>query len=374
MNMGSESVKMPASVLLAGGGSAGHVSPLLATADALRRRDPHVRITALGTREGLEARLVPARGYDLAFVPKVAFPRRPNRAALKFPGKLVEEIRAADRAILDTEAEVVVGFGGYVSTPAYLAAKRRGVPIVVHEGNARPGLANKAGSRMTEFVATTFSSTSLPNARYIGMPMRAEITRLDRAALRDEALAHFGLRGDAPVLLVTGGSLGAKRLNDAFSASVRDLQEAGVQVLHLAGGGKGFEPDLRVDGPAYRVLEYADRIELAYAAADLVVCRSGANTVCELTAVGLPAIFVPLPIGNGEQRINADDVVAVGGALLVDDAQVCREWVTGTVIPLMRDRERLSLMADASARVGVRTADDQLVDMIIAAGAKGAVR
>ena len=365
------------SVLLAGGGSAGHVSPLLATADALRRRDPSVRVTALGTAAGLEARLVPERGYELLTVPKVAFPRKVGPAALRLPRDLAAAVAAADRAIATSGAGVVVGFGGYVSTPAYLAAKRRGIPIVVHEGNARPGLANRLGARLTRHVATTFESTKLPHARCIGMPMRTEITRLDRAALRAEARAHYGFDLERPVLLVTGGSLGAKRLNDAFSASVRDLVAAGIQVLHLAGGGKGFTPDTgdapAAGAPAYVVAEYADRMELAYAAADLVVARSGANTVCELSALGLPAVYVPLPIGNGEQRVNAEPLVAAGGGVLVDDAAVDAEWVRRFVIPLLGHSERVQAMADAAARAGRSDADEALARMIegAATGARG---
>ena len=129
---------------------------------------------------------------------------------------------------------------------------------------------------------------------------------------------------------MTGGSLGAQRLNEAFAAAAAALSAAGVQVLHVAGTGKGFVAE-SVTGPPYVVLEYCDRMDLAYAAADLVVARSGANTVCELTAVGLPAVYVPLPVGNGEQRLNAAAAVAAGGGLLVDDADVTPAWVREVV-------------------------------------------
>ncbi|MDO5628839.1 MAG: glycosyltransferase, partial [Mobilicoccus sp.] len=173
------------SVVLAGGGSAGHVSPLLALADALRRRDPDLTVTALGTEAGLESRLVPARGYRLETLPKVAFPRRAGRDVLTLPGRLGAAVRAADRVV--RHADVVVGFGGYVASPAYLAARRRGVPIVVHEQNARPGLANKLGARLTRHVGVTFASTPLPHAQVIGMPLRREIATLDRRLMRSEA-------------------------------------------------------------------------------------------------------------------------------------------------------------------------------------------
>ena len=357
------------SVLLAGGGTAGHVSPLLALADCLRRRDPHLRITALGTDTGLESTLVPARGYPLRTIPKVAFPRKPSGDALRLPGALRAAVALAARAIDDVDADVVVGFGGYVSTPAYLAARRRGIPVVIHEQNARPGLANRLGARMTPWVATTFPSTVLPHARAIGMPLRAEITHLDRAASRAEALAAFGLQDHRPTLLVTGGSLGAQRLNTAFEQRVDALRSAGVQVLHVTGRGKEFDPVSHVDGPPYVVRPYAERMDLAYAAADLVVTRAGAGMVTELTAVGLPAVYVPLPIGNGEQRFNAADVVEAGGGVLVDDTAVTPDWIDDTLIPLVTDADRLAAMASAAGRVGERDADEKLADMVQSAAA-----
>jgi UDP-N-acetylglucosamine--N-acetylmuramyl-(pentapeptide) pyrophosphoryl-undecaprenol N-acetylglucosamine transferase len=367
---------LPRSVLLAGGGSAGHVSPLLALADALRRRDPDMVVTALGTEQGLESRLVPARGYELRTIPKVPLPRRPSSDLVRLPGNLRAAVAAAGRAIDETGAEVVVGFGGYVSTPAYLAARKRRVPIVVHEQNARPGIANRLGARFTPHVATTFASTALRGATVVGMPLRREIALLDRDAIRAEALEHFGLEADRPTVLVTGGSLGAQRLNHAFEARVDGLRAAGVQVLHITGLGKEFEPGSEVVGPPYVVLAFADRMDLAYAAADLVVARAGANTVCELTAVGLPAVYVPLPIGNGEQRFNAADVVAAGGGILVDDSALTPEWIDRELLPLVADGGRIQAMAEAAASVGERGADEALADMVqrARAGSPGSSR
>jgi len=355
------------SVLLAGGGSAGHVSPLLALADCLRRRDPGMRVTALGTKKGLEQRLVPARGYELRTIPKVAFPRRAGGALVRLPAALKAAVHAAGAAIDETAPDVVVGFGGYVSTPAYLAARKRGIPIVVHEQNARPGLANRLGARMTPYVATTFASTSLRHSRAIGMPLRREIARLDRAASRRQALAHFGLADHQPTLLITGGSLGAQRLNAAFASRVDTLRAHGIQVLHISGLGKEFVHDSAVAGPPYVVAGYVDRMDLAYAVADLVVARAGANTVCELTAVGLPAVYVPLPIGNGEQRLNAADVVAAGGGILVDDSSLTPQWVDQVLVPLVCNGTRIAQMADAAATVGEREADERLADLVVIA-------
>ncbi len=363
----------PPSVVLAGGGSAGHVNPLLALADCLRRRDPETQITVLGTAEGLESRLVPERGYRLVTLPKAPFPRRPNGSMLAFPKAFGGSIRAATEAIEAAKADVVVGFGGYVSTPAYVAARRRGVPMVLHEQNARPGLANRLGARMTPFVATTFDRTDLPHAQWVGLPLRREIGGLDRGLARAEAVRHFGLEANVPTLLVFGGSLGAARLNAAFADAAADFVSAGVQVLHLTGAGKDINVPEKLAsgaGPRYVALPYTDRMDLAYAAADVAVCRAGAGTVCELAAVGLPAIFVPLPIGNGEQRLNAVDVVNAGGALLVNDGDVSAGWVRSEVVPLVRDADQLRAMGSAAAAMGERQADEMLADLVLSAVSK----
>lgn len=361
----------PRSVLLAGGGTAGHVSPLLALADCLRRRDPDVAIVAVGTEAGLESRLVPERGYELATIPKVPMPRRPSADLLRLPGNLRRAVARAGQIIEDSQAEVVVGFGGYVSTPVYLAARRRGVPIAIHEQNARAGIANKVGARLTRHVGITFAQTQLAHSTLVGMPLRREIAHLDRAVLRAEGRAFFGLREDLPTLLVTGGSLGAKRLNDTFAASVATLGEAGVQVLHVTGRDKDFVPEGAVDGVPYVVVPYVDRMDLAYSAADVAVCRSGANTVCELTAVGLPGLYVPLPIGNGEQRLNAAGVVEAGGGALTADAAVTPTWVREQVVPLLTDSERVAAMSAAAASVGERDGDELLADLVGRAWAEG---
>ncbi len=354
----------PSSVLLAGGGTAGHVSPLLALADCLRRRDPEIAVAALGTAEGLESRLVPGAGYVLHVIPKVPLPRRPTVDLLRLPGRLGRAVAAAGDAIDATGAEVVVGFGGYAATPAYLAARRAGIPLVVHEQNARPGVANRLGARLTPWVGTTFAVSRLPHARRVGMPLRREITTLDRGAAQPEALTRFGLRDGYPTVLVFGGSLGAQRLNDAFAARADSLRDKGIQVLHVTGRGKTFDVTPRPEGPAYVVLEYCDRMDLAYAVADLAVARSGAGTVCELTALGVPGVYVPLPVGNGEQRLNAADVVAVGGGVVVADRELTPAWIDDHLVSLVGDRARLAAMSTAAASVGDRAGDEHLADLV----------
>src|SRR5271170_6104439 len=352
-------------VLLAGGGSAGHIEPALAVADALRRADPDVEVTCLGTERGLETRLIPLRGYPLELIPAVPMPRSVTPQLLTVPGRLAGAINAAAGVLDRTRAQVLVGFGGYVATPAYLAARRRKVPIVVHEANPRPGLANRLGARFTTHVFTGHPDTELRNGKYLGIPIRREIAELDRLAVGDKARAHFGLRPALPVLLVTGGSQGARSLNRAVVAAAGWIRAAGVQVLHIIGPRSEIDVPPPGGGTPYVTLPYLDRMDLAYAAADFALCRAGAMTCAELTAVGLPAAYVPLPHGNGEQRLNAAPIADVGGGIIVDDAQLSPEWITDTLLPVLLDPELVAAMSRAAAGAGRRDADRRLADEVI---------
>lgn len=357
-------------VLLAGGGTAGHTSPLLATADALRRLRPDVEVTCLGTPRGLENRVVPEAGYPLELVPPVPLPRRPGADLLRVPGRLRAAVRATNDVLDRVRPDVVVGYGGYVSVPAYLAARRRGLPVVVHEQNALPGIGNKVGARVARRVAVSFPDTPLPKAEHVGLPIRRMIATLDRPALRAEARAFFGLDPDLPTLVVTGGSQGARRLNQSVSGAAAALGEAGVQVLHVVGP-KG-EATPAATGTPYVVVDFVDRMDLALAAADLMVCRAGASSVTEAAATGVPAVFVPLPIGNGEQEHNARPVVDAGGALLVSDAAFTAEWVAATVPGLANDHERLATMGAAASDLIPRDADEKLARIVLEVGGAGA--
>jgi UDP-N-acetylglucosamine--N-acetylmuramyl-(pentapeptide) pyrophosphoryl-undecaprenol N-acetylglucosamine transferase len=354
-------------ILLAGGGTAGHTSPLLATADALRRLEPGVEITCLGTPRGLENRVVPEAGYPLELISPVPLPRKPSAELLRVPGRLRGAVKEA-RDVLDrVRPDVLVGYGGYVSMPAYLAARRAKVPIVVHEQNALPGLANRAGARIARRVAVSFPDTPLPRAEYVGLPIRTMISGLDRAAMRAEARASFGLDPDLPTVVVTGGSQGARTINNAVAGAARELGDAGVQVLHVVGPKNDVTP---TPGAApYVVVSYVDRMDYALAAADLMVCRAGASSVTEAAAVGVPAVFVPLPIGNGEQDLNARPVVDAGGALLVEDGAFTSAWVVANVPALAHDRERLDAMGRAASVLIPRDADEKLARIILETGA-----
>ena len=353
-------------ILLAGGGTAGHTSPLLATADALRRLDPAAEITCLGTPRGLETRVVPEAGYPLELIAPVPLPRKPSVDLLKVPGRLRGAVKEA-RAVLDrVRPDVVVGYGGYVSMPAYLAAWRAKVPVVVHEQNALPGLANRAGARIARRVAVSFPDTPLRHAEYVGLPIRTMISGLDRVALRAEARAFFGLDADRPTLVVTGGSQGARNVNTAVAGAARALGDAGVQVLHVVGPKNDVVPQAGV--PTYVPIGFVDRMDYALAAADLMVCRGGASSVTEAAAVGLPTILVPLPIGNGEQVLHAQRLADAGGAVAVSDADFTAAWVTANVPPLIADTRKLAAMSAAASALIPRDADEKLARIVLETG------
>ncbi|SEQ60988.1 UDP-N-acetylglucosamine--N-acetylmuramyl-(pentapeptide) pyrophosphoryl-undecaprenol N-acetylglucosamine transferase [Microlunatus flavus] len=367
----------PVSVVLAGGGTAGHTSPLIATAQELLRLAPGTRVTAVGTARGLESTVVPAAGLPLELIPPVPMPRRPGPDLLRVPGRLAAAVRAAGAVLRRTEADVALGFGGYVSTPVYLAARRLGVPVVVHEQNALPGLANRLAARVTREVYISFPGTPLAHATLIGLPLRRGIADLDRAAARPAAREALGLEpeggGRRPTLLVSGGSQGAASVNAAARGAADDLLRAGVDVLHVLGP-KNFRDDdeRRVDaetGATYVPLAYVEHMEQAYAAADLMLGRCGAGTVMETATVGLPCVFVPYPHGNGEQARNAAPVVEAGGGLLLDDADCTPGWVAAEVPTLLGDPDRLAAMARALAGTARRDAATVLAERTLAVAA-----
>ncbi|HEY0934038.1 MAG TPA: UDP-N-acetylglucosamine--N-acetylmuramyl-(pentapeptide) pyrophosphoryl-undecaprenol N-acetylglucosamine transferase [Trebonia sp.] len=325
-------------------------------------------ITALGTVRGLDTTLIPARGYPLELIPPAPLPRQLNRALLRAPGGRRDAGLAAGAVLDRLRAEVVVGFGGYVAGPAYLAARCRGLPIVVHEANARPGVANRLAARMTTHVFTAAPGVRLAHATAIGIPLRPAIAGLDRPALRGAARRRFGLRPGGPVLMVTGGSPGARAVNAAVSGAAAALREAGVQVLHITGRQHVVQvPDGDPAAPPYIVIPYIDEMQYAYAAADFVLCRSGAMTCAELSAAGLPAAYVPLPLRGGEQRLNAEPAVAAGGALLVDNACLDPAWIQAVLIPLLNDPGRIAAMSARASAAGARDADIVLARHVLTA-------
>ena len=352
--------------LLAGGGTGGHVNPLLSLAEQLRAEGHEVY--ALGTKEGLEQRLVPERGFELLTVKKLPFPRKLSLGALGFPFQLISESIKVAKIISRREIDAVVGFGGYASPPAYIAAWLSRKPLVVHEANAIAGYANKLGAKLGGKVAIAFPNSNL-SGELTGMPIRSEI--LDSLADYDkgQARVELGLDPMLPTLLVTGGSLGAKSINETVIQSLETLNAAGIQVLHIVGDRAGLD---EVSEPGYRRMSYCLRMDAAIAASDLAVSRAGASTVSEFAAAGLPAIYIPYPVGNGEQRLNALTVVEAGGGLLVNDKDFDADYVANRVIPILSHSSTLKKMSQAAKSVAIPDATARLRDLLLSSVNTGA--
>ena len=351
------------SVVVAGGGTAGHIEPALAVAEVLR--DAYgANVIALGTERGLETTIVPARGFELALIDPVPIPRKQPWKLAAVPLKLGRAVRQARQTMRRVGADAVFGTGGYVSAPAYLAAKSLGLPFFVLETNALAGMANKLGVKLggTGFNAVANSGMA---GDVVGVPVRPGVGVDPDGTKRERGLRMWGLDPQRPTILVTGGSQGAVSINTALADAVEPLTAAGYQIVHAYGR--------KNDAPAahkhYTAVPYIDDMEAAYAVADVVVCRSGAMTVAENSAAGLPAIYVPLPHGNGEQGLNSAHLVATGAALRIDDAALSGEALVEKLLPL-RDPEARAVMRAALQDSGAGSVAEDLAGRVAAAAGK----
>ncbi|WPF65441.1 undecaprenyldiphospho-muramoylpentapeptide beta-N-acetylglucosaminyltransferase [Corynebacterium sp. 22KM0430] len=349
------------SIVVAGGGTAGHIEPALAVAEALRDRHG-MRVTALGTERGLEKDLVPARGFDLKMIPPVPVPRKLNADLMRLPLRVRGAVQETKKILREVSADALVGFGGYVAAPAYLAAASLGLPFYVHEANAKAGLANKLGVRLggTGFNAVSGSGMK---GDVVGIPIRSSLSHDREGVAAERGRAEWGLDVDRSTVLVTGGSQGAMSLNKALAKALDEITGAGIQVLH-AYGKKNEAPQPREH---YVPLPFITDMAAAYAVADLIVCRSGAMTVAEVTAAHLPAIYVPLPHGNGEQGLNAKDVIKAGAARTISDGDLSGDCLASEVLSILSNpHEHQKMRRAAAARAG-NNAAEVIADRVAAA-------
>lgn len=363
--------------VVAGGGTAGHVLPALAVAQALvARGHPAPSIHFVGSTRGIEARLVPAAGFDVTLLPGRGIARRLTAANA---GAVVGLTRAGGRAMAlmaRRRPAVVLVVGGYASAPVALAAAALCVPIVVHEQNAVPGLANRLAARFAKACATSFDATDLPRAVTTGNPVRPEVLEIDRSpAGRAAACAALGLPADRLVLAVFGGSLGARRINEAIRGAVEGWRERRDLIVYHVVGSRDWVPaslppvplasERAEGGLVYRAVEYEERMPLLLAAADVAVCRAGGTSVAELAAVGLPAVFVPLPIApHDHQTANAAALVGAGAAVLVSDGELTTERLVAEVGPLLADPARRQAMSAAGLALARPDAADQVASLL----------
>ncbi len=344
-----------AKVIFAGAGTAGHVEPALAVAQFLRNRHPEIEAVFIGTTGGVENTLVPAANFPLQLIDKTPFPRRINGDLIKWPFRFRKTLHQTQKFL--EGADLVVGFGGYVAAPAYLAARKAKIPIVAHEANAKMGMANKLAIRCG---ATMLGAFSQGNLRVVGIPLRASILELaglspaERDRAKKQARLSLNLDPDAGTILVFGGSLGSTKFNKTISEVQRDISTLGFQVIHAVGA-KNQLPKAQA---GYLPLPYIDDMARAYAACDLAISRSGAVTVFETGVLGIFTLFVPLPIGNGEQAFNAQVSVARGGGELVKNEEFTPEWLIHNISRLMVEAKRwrqgdsrLDFQVDASEQI-----------------------
>lgn len=320
-------------IILAGGGTAGHVEPAIAVARAWNAKHPLDHCLFLGTPHGLENSLVPSAGFELRNIDKVVMPRKLGFEILSMPVRLIRSVNSARKVV--TNADLLVGFGGYLSASAYIAAAFARVPLVVHEANAKVGWANRLGALFTKnlAVARPIVTGSFSQATLTGLPLRADVkaaylaSSSDWVRARSRAREELGWRNDQPALLILGGSLGSTFINAQIEAALPSLLEKGFQILHSVGS-KNVLPQ---NFDNYRALPYITNMATAYLAADVVLARSGAVTCAEVGALARMAIFVPLPIGNGEQARNADQLVSGGRAILVRQEDFSARWLVDNI-------------------------------------------
>jgi UDP-N-acetylglucosamine--N-acetylmuramyl-(pentapeptide) pyrophosphoryl-undecaprenol N-acetylglucosamine transferase len=367
-------------ILLTGGGTGGHVTPALATADAIRLLRPDLQVEFVGTERGLESRLVPAAGYRLHTVEARPLRRSASPSNLAVPVVIARAAWSARRLVRERDVAVACVFGGYTSGPLAVGARLAGVPLVLHEQNAVPGLANRVAARWARSVAVSVPGVAdaFPHPDrvvFTGNPVRADLARIDREALRGEAAQAFGLDADRRTLLVFGGSLGARTINDAvLGATGRWGDPARLQILHAAGGLDHERVDAlwaQQDTGALRVrwVEFIERMDLAYAIADVVLCRAGASTVAELTTCGLPSVLVPYPHALAdEQTANGRALHEAGAGVLVPDEQLDADRLVAEAEPILTEQRRLRGMADAARTLGRPDAAEAVARLILRAG------
>ncbi|GHC46491.1 UDP-N-acetylglucosamine--N-acetylmuramyl-(pentapeptide) pyrophosphoryl-undecaprenol N-acetylglucosamine transferase [Streptomyces flavofungini] len=369
----------PLSVVIGAGGTGGHIYPGLALADALRRAVPDAVISFVGTERGLETRLIPDAGYRLHTVDMIPFDPSLGARRYLLPAALVKS-GAQCRAILrDQGAQVAVGMGGYPSAPVIVGARMAGLPSLIHESNAVPGRANRFAARLTPHIAVAFdrSRAHLPGgerAVTTGMPIAAALAALDRSALRAEARRALGVPDGARLVLFNGGSLGAARLTEAaLGLAARWRWRGDVSLLIKTGPAALDETRRRLAreghegaGAVARAVPYLDRMDLAYAAADLVVCRAGSATVAELAATGVPAVLVPYPHAPGDhQTHNARVLSDAGAGLLLPDAETTADRLAGLLEPLLAEPARLAAMSGAADPGPHARAADLLAERVL---------
>ncbi|MGI8492864.1 MAG: undecaprenyldiphospho-muramoylpentapeptide beta-N-acetylglucosaminyltransferase [Acidimicrobiales bacterium] len=359
--------------VIAGGGTGGHVLPAVAVARALGGRGhPPEAIHFVGSKRGMEATIVPEAGFSITLLPGRGVARRLSLASVSAVIGLMAATAGAVVLLGRRRPSVVLSVGGYASLPCAIAARVWRIPLVVAEQNAVPGLANRFAARRAAAVAAAFEGTALPNAVVTGNPLRPEMAAIDRGpGAMMAARRKLGLPVGGHVIVAAGGSLGSRRINLAVVALAQAWRgRSGFAIRHVIGERDFAEvsaacPTAVPGGLVYQQLRFEQRMDLAYAAADLAVHRAGAGSIFELAAAGLPAILVPLPGAPGDhQAVNARRVAEAGAAVVVDDRELDSHRLADEIDALVADLERLAKMGEAARRLARPDAADQVAALV----------
>jgi UDP-N-acetylglucosamine--N-acetylmuramyl-(pentapeptide) pyrophosphoryl-undecaprenol N-acetylglucosamine transferase len=342
-------------ILLAGGGTAGHIEPALAVARSLRKSHPTCELLFLGSKEGLENKIIPEAGFELFLIPKVRVPRRITPALFLAPFALLAAIRRSAEAL--TGVDAAIGFGGYISAPLYIAAKLKRVPFLIHEQNAKPGWANRFGAYLTPHVALSYrvKTGALNKGVFTGVPLRQDVSGAlqnaqanwvqARLEAKKRVSAIYEIDPTLPLIFIFGGSQGSLAINDVVAKSREVFKARNFSVIHGVGRGNA----LPARDSSYVALDYITEMADLYLASDIVIARSGAVTCAEVGAIARFALFIPLPIGNGEQAMNAAPLLLSGRASLVEQREFTPEWVENNLTELAEQSRNAPVQGDVSA-------------------------
>lgn len=355
-------------VLISGGGTGGHIFPALSIANAIKRRRPDTEILFVGADNRMEMERIPAAGYDIIGLPVAGFDRHNIFRNISVLFKLWKSMRKARRIVLDFKPDIAIGVGGYASGPTLKAAQKRGVPTLLQEQNSYAGVTNKLLGKKAGRICVAYDRMDrfFPAEKIVktGNPIRKDL--FETAMSLSKAREGFGLAPNKPTVLIVGGSLGALTLNESLEKGLKDLNEAGIQVIWQTGknfGDRGTKAAKQMEGVV--VTPFISDMAKAYTAASLVVSRAGAGSISELELLGKPAILVPSPnVAEDHQTKNARALSDRGAAVLVTDAEA-REKLIPTIKELLGDPQRLEKMTDGIKKLALPDADEKIVDEIL---------
>ncbi len=354
-------------ILVSGGGTGGHIFPALSIANALKRRDPETEILFVGAEDRMEMERVPAAGYKIVGLPVCGFDRKRLWRNFKTLYKLYKSMCIARGVLKSFQPDLAVGVGGYASGPMLKAAQKRNIPTLIQEQNSYAGVTNKLLAKEAKAICVAYENMEcfFPSDRIVltGNPVRADL--LTAKETQDEAKRLLGFDAERPLVLVVGGSLGARTINDSMKTALDEITAAGASVMWQTGKLYADECRVHAEGREHvKAMPFISNMGIAYRAADIVVSRAGASTISELQLLGKPSILVPSPnVAEDHQRKNAQALADKDAAVMVLDRD-SQECLAKEIVSLLNDETRRRAMAGNVLKMALRDADEKIVDII----------